>query len=51
MIDSACVWTEDADGAWETECGHVFEVMTGTPSENDMRFCCYCGGALIEERQ
>jgi hypothetical protein len=42
-----CTWTEE-DGCWNTDCGHVFEVSKGTPAENEMKFCCFCG-KLIEE--
>lgn len=44
-----CRWDYDADmGAYETECGHAFCINEGTPAENDMRFCPYCGGELWE---
>lgn len=33
---------------WDTTCGHAFEVTTGTPLENGMEFCCYCGKKLAE---
>ena len=46
-IDS-CEWHEDADGLWETECGHTFQCDTGTPSENRFAHCCYCGDPLHE---
>ena len=46
MSEPTCVWTEVEDGPWETTCGHAFEIMEGKPSENDMKFCCYCGHAL-----
>ena len=38
----------DDNGAWETECGNMFEVTDGTPNENDMKFCPYCGKTLVE---
>lgn len=41
-----CRWTYDEDGNWETDCGQVFVLEDGTPSDNLMRFCCYCGSAL-----
>lgn len=44
-----CRWDYDEDmDAHETECGHAFTLIEGTPSENDMRFCPYCGGELWE---
>lgn len=46
-----CVWTEayEGNGPWEVGCGHDFE-LDGTPSENGMKFCCFCGAELQEER-
>lgn len=43
-----CNWTQDWEGNWETECGNVAVVGDGAPHENDMRFCWYCGGRLVE---
>ena len=43
-----CKWTEDDCGVWETDCGHLYEINEGTPKSNEMRFCCYCGGALVQ---
>ena len=44
-----CRWDYDEDmDAHETECGHAFTLIEGTPAENDMRFCPYCGGELWE---
>jgi hypothetical protein len=43
-----CTWTENEDDAWETSCNHIFEVNDGTPLENEMQFCPFCG-KLIEE--
>jgi hypothetical protein len=42
----SCTWTEDSDGAWKTSCGEVFLLSAGTPAENGMRFCPYCGKGL-----
>lgn len=47
-----CWWDladEDASH-YETGCGHAFEITTGTPAENDMKFCCYCGRELAASR-
>lgn len=43
-----CRWQEDGGTSWETGCGHSFTLNDGTPKENDMKYCCYCGGALVE---
>ena len=46
---SECVWNEDGeDGPWATGCGHYFAITDGTPSDNDMRYCCFCGRPLRE---
>jgi len=47
-----CRWTQDEDsGAYDTACGHKFMINEGTPAENGMQFCCYCGGALKERKR
>jgi hypothetical protein len=47
---TTCTWKlEDyEEGVWQTECGnaHVFE--DGDPTDNQYKFCPYCGKALIE---
>ena len=45
-----CAWNENMDGAWETACHGIFEITEGRPSENEMRFCSYCGGRIVETR-
>jgi hypothetical protein len=43
-----CQWTESPDTlAFITECGGWFNVETGTPTENGMKFCPYCGKHLV----
>ena len=44
-----CVWQEDQDGNWDTQCGGCFVIEDGTPSENNMKYCCYCGEWLAEK--
>lgn len=43
-----CVWTQSEFDLWETDCNGAFQLNDGGPHDNDMRFCCYCGGALVE---
>lgn len=45
----SCVWTESGEG-WVTDCGQIFVVTVDTPAENGMKFCCFCGKPLEEER-
>ena len=44
-----CKWKQDADGCWDTDCDHKYEIDSGTPSENEMKFCTFCGKKLKEE--
>jgi hypothetical protein len=51
-----CTWKLDEDefdvtDTWNTDCGSAFTVNHGTPHENEMRFCCYCGGILRESKR
>lgn len=41
-----CAWTEDEDGNWDTGCDEKHVLNTGTPAENGMRYCCYCGNPV-----
>jgi hypothetical protein len=48
-----CEWREDDDdeyGGLDTTCGQTFVLNEGTTADNDMRFCCYCGGVLVAIR-
>lgn len=38
-----CKWTQDDDGNWNTGCGDIFILLAGTPKENKMSFCPFCG--------
>ncbi len=40
----ACRWHEDENGAWDTQCGTIFEVSNlASLEENEMRYCHRCG--------
>lgn len=46
-----CAWeeTHELEGiSWQTECGHRFTIIDGTPADNEFNFCPYCGGHLVE---
>lgn len=45
-----CNWREDVDGNWHTDCSQCFVLTSGSPDDNGMKFCCYCGSALVEIR-
>jgi hypothetical protein len=46
-VDRWCRWTPDEDGVYETTCGQMFQTAAGTPHENNMEYCCYCGRRLV----
>jgi hypothetical protein len=49
LVTDECTWTQDPDdGSYDTECGNLFEIMNGTPSENGMKFCPYCGDHIVD---
>jgi len=49
--DPTCLWSraDDDTDVWETSCGHAFTIIDGTPGDNHMEFCCYCGRPLEQE--
>ena len=53
-MSDKCTWIEWATvigvptNNWDTSCGHTFSVDEGKPSENDFKFCCFCGRPLDE---
>lgn len=51
MQNDVCQWAQDDDGIWQTECGNAFEIMNGTPKENEFNYCTYCGKELCEVRE
>lgn len=44
FVAPTCTWTEQEEGAyWETACENAFMLSAGTPSENGIEFCPFCG--------
>jgi hypothetical protein len=42
-----CNWYyDDQTDCWSTSCGHEYTINEGSPEENDMCFCTFCGGKL-----
>lgn len=40
----ACKWTyQDYENAWKTDCENIFCIIEGTPEDNEMKYCPYCG--------
>ena len=47
-----CTWCQGGDsdsGVYATSCGHYFNLEDGTPEDNKMQWCCYCGKRLVQE--
>lgn len=46
----SCTWTYSSDdySSWDTECEQAFCIESETPEKNDFKFCCYCGGRLVQ---
>jgi hypothetical protein len=45
-----CHWAENEHGNWFTGCDRAFSVDYGSPHDNDMTFCPFCGGRLTEHK-
>lgn len=48
-----CEWifceSYDMDGGhWDTGCDHAYTIMEGTPKENNMKYCTFCGKEIKE---
>ena len=48
MVMPLCIWTEDSDGTWDTQCNNRHTFFDGGPEENHYEYCPYCGKHLIE---
>ena len=47
-----CTWEyDDDDDYWGTSCGDAFCITDGTPAENKMHYCPYCGKKLVEKEK
>ncbi len=45
-----CHWNQEEDeNIWATGCCHYFEITDGTPKDNDMAYCCYCGEPIYQQ--
>lgn len=43
------VQEEEGGDLWNTSCHNCFTLNDGTPTENKMTFCCFCGGHIQED--
>jgi hypothetical protein len=47
-LRGACEWKGNEENNYETSCGELYCIISGTPKENKMKYCCYCGKILKE---
>jgi len=49
---STCTWNQDQDygDSWNTQCGKSFLLNDGSPHENGLQWCGFCGRPLEEQR-
>ena len=53
LVKVECGWTHttsiiEDEGIWETLCGNAFTFVEGTPQDNKIKFCCYCGRPIVQ---
>ena len=49
LAKTTCTWGyDDGDDYWETSCDGAFQLVDGTPADNGMKFCPYCGRPIEE---
>lgn len=52
IAPAVCTWALDNaldGGPYETACGNSFEINDGSPAENGMKFCPFCGKSIVAE--
>ena len=43
-----CQWVADEYESYWTSCGNGWVFEEGGPTDNDMKFCCFCGKHLVD---
>jgi len=58
IVNNVCIWTAEeedlvdfGENSYYTSCGNDFLLLEGTPSDNNMKYCCYCGDKIEESRE
>ena len=47
-----CKWEyNEWDECWYTQCKNAFSLENGTPKDNNMKYCPYCGNLIQQELQ
>ena len=52
VVRDACTWRQEDDGdsTYWASCGNGFSFTDGGPNDNSMKFCCYCGKHIDEQK-
>lgn len=51
-VAESCTWQQDGDSEsslYATSCKRYFMLEDGTPEDNRLAWCCYCGKRLVQE--
>lgn len=52
VTQNVCSWIQEDDpdiNLWRTSCRNTFYLDSDKPSDNHMKYCCYCGKLIKEE--
>ena len=49
ILPNPCVWKQDDEGGYATNCGKHYYFIEGNVAENNAKFCPFCGGSIAEE--
>jgi len=44
-----CEWSQNSDGAYETQCGNAWKFENGTATENGALWCIFCRGKILDK--
>jgi len=44
-----CLWSHEEEDVYDTECDNTFILINGSLTENEFKFCPYCGGEIEED--
>lgn len=47
-IKKVCRWGYNGEALNETECDNAFQLTIGTPRDNKMKYCCFCGKRISQ---
>ena len=50
LSEITCMWecVDTDEWVWESECGEEWILTEGTPRQNGMAYCPFCGKRMIE---